>query len=210
MKTLRLAAFLTLATALPLTAQQIAISKENKTIAISTSDDASALADIAVVTVGFNSYGKDQDGTYADATKTSNAIITALTSAGIPKDAIQSSSQSPARSAHITMRTKLAMLRGCVLGLNRAGMSRSQPARPRTRCTSQLPQARTTAAASIGSSNTMMYCKPKLQRKRWNTHVKSPQRWQKGSAPGWVVWSTPAIRPHRAASSRAWASEIWN
>jgi uncharacterized protein YggE len=93
MKTLRLTAFLTLV-ALPLTAQQIAISKENKTIAISTSDDASALADIAVVTVGFNSYGKDQDGTYADATKTSNAIISALTSAGVPKDAIQSSSQS--------------------------------------------------------------------------------------------------------------------
>jgi len=93
MKTLRLTAFLTLV-ALPLTAQQIAISKENKTIAISTSDDASALADIAVVTVGFNSYGKDQDGTYADATKTSNAIILALTSAGVPKDAIQSSSQS--------------------------------------------------------------------------------------------------------------------
>jgi uncharacterized protein YggE len=78
MKTLRLTALLALV-ALPLTAQQIAISKENKTIAISTSDDASALADIAVVTVGFNSYGKDQDGTYADATKTSNAIISALT-----------------------------------------------------------------------------------------------------------------------------------
>ena len=93
MKTLRLTALLALV-ALPLTAQQIAISKENKTIAISTSDDASALADIAVVTVGFNSYGKDQDGTYADATKTSYAIISALTTAGVPKDAIQSSSQS--------------------------------------------------------------------------------------------------------------------
>ena len=93
MKTRHITALLAL-TALPLTAQQIAISKENKTIAISTSDDASALADIAVVTVGFNSYGKDQDTTYADATKTSNSIITALTSAGIPKDAIQSSSQS--------------------------------------------------------------------------------------------------------------------
>ena len=93
MKTLRLTTLLALV-ALPLTAQQIAISKENKTIAISTSDDASALADIAVVTVGFNSYGKDQDGTYADATKTSYAIISALTTAGVPKDAIQSSSQS--------------------------------------------------------------------------------------------------------------------
>ena len=93
MKTRHITALLAL-TALPLTAQQIAISKENKTIAISTSDDASALADIAVVTVGFNSYGKDQDSTYASATQTSNAIIAALTTAGVPKDAIQSNSQS--------------------------------------------------------------------------------------------------------------------
>jgi hypothetical protein len=94
MKTRKIAALLALTFTLPLTAQQIAISKENKTIAISTSDDASALADIAVVTVGFNSYGKDQDSTYASATQTSNAIIAALTTAGVPKDAIQSNSQS--------------------------------------------------------------------------------------------------------------------
>ncbi|HTV09239.1 MAG TPA: SIMPL domain-containing protein [Candidatus Aquilonibacter sp.] len=74
-------------------AQQIQISKENKTIAISTSDDASAIADIAVVTVGFSIYGKDQDSTYADASRTSNAIISALTTAGVPKDAIASAGQ---------------------------------------------------------------------------------------------------------------------
>jgi hypothetical protein len=74
-------------------AQQIQISQQNKTIAISTSDDASALADTAVVTVGFSSYGKDQDSTYASATKTSNAIFSALTAAGVPKDAITSTEQ---------------------------------------------------------------------------------------------------------------------
>jgi uncharacterized protein len=75
-------------------AQQIQINKENKTIAITTSDQAEALADTAVVSVGFRSFGKDQDTTYADATRTSNAIIAALTSAGVPKDAIQSEEQS--------------------------------------------------------------------------------------------------------------------
>ena len=80
--------------ALPLPAQQIAISKDNKTIAITTSDDASALADTAVVSVGFTTYGKDQDSTYGDATRTSNAIVTALISAGVAKDAIQSNGQS--------------------------------------------------------------------------------------------------------------------
>ena len=74
-------------------AQQIQINKENKTIAITTNGEAEAVADTAVVTVGFHSFGKDQDGTYADATRTSNSIISALTSAGVPKDAVESAEQ---------------------------------------------------------------------------------------------------------------------
>ncbi len=97
--TLRTAALATLClTLLPLvapslSAQQIQISKDNKTIAITTSADASALADTAVVSIGFNTYGKDQDSTYADASKTSNAIISAITASGVKKDAIQSTEQ---------------------------------------------------------------------------------------------------------------------
>ena len=75
-------------------AQTIQINKENKTIAITTSDQAEALADTAVVTVGFHSFGKDQDSTYADATRTSNAIIAALPSAGVPKESVESADQS--------------------------------------------------------------------------------------------------------------------
>jgi uncharacterized protein YggE len=93
MNKLRLATTLALASALPLAAQQIQISKDNKTIAITTSDEASALADTAVVNIGFTAYGKDQDSTYADATKTSNAIIAAITASGVKKDAIESTNQ---------------------------------------------------------------------------------------------------------------------
>jgi uncharacterized protein len=75
-------------------AQQIQINKENKTIAITTGDQAEALADTAVVTVGFHIFGKDQDGTYAEASRTSNAIMTALTSGGVPKEAVESADQS--------------------------------------------------------------------------------------------------------------------
>lgn len=75
-------------------AQQIQINKENKTIAITTSGQADALADTAVLTVGFHIYGKDQDSTYADASKASNAIMAALKSAGVPKEAIESAAQS--------------------------------------------------------------------------------------------------------------------
>jgi uncharacterized protein YggE len=74
-------------------AQQIQINKENKTIAITTTGTADALADTAVVTVGFHNFGKDQDSTYADAGRTSNVIIAALTSGGVPKGAIQSDQQ---------------------------------------------------------------------------------------------------------------------
>ena len=102
MKTARLALLAVLAVsavlALPamhpiLSAQQIQISKENRTIAITTSDEASALADTAIVSIGFNTYGKDQESTYADATRTSNAIIAALTNAHLPKEAVASSEQ---------------------------------------------------------------------------------------------------------------------
>ena len=75
-------------------AQQIQINKENKTIAITTSDEAVALADTAVLKVGFHIFGKDQEGTYADASKISNAIMAALKSAGVANEAIESDDQS--------------------------------------------------------------------------------------------------------------------
>ena len=78
---------------LPMQAQQIQISKENRTIAISTSDEASAVADTAVITIGFEIFGKEQQETYADAARISNAIVTALTQAGMPKEAIESTDQ---------------------------------------------------------------------------------------------------------------------
>jgi uncharacterized protein YggE len=93
MKTHRIFALFLIAATLPLAAQQIAISKENKTIAISTSGEAAALADTAIVSIGFHIYGKDHDATYSEASRISNAIIKDLVSAGLPKDAIQSSEQ---------------------------------------------------------------------------------------------------------------------
>jgi hypothetical protein len=90
----RLAVLATLClAALPLAAQEIQISKDNKTISITATDDASAMADTAVVSIGFNSFGKDQDATYASSTETSNAIVSAITASGLSKDAIQSEEQ---------------------------------------------------------------------------------------------------------------------
>ena len=74
-------------------AQQIVVSKDNRTIAVTTSADASADADTVTVQVGFIVYGTDQDSAYALGSRTSNAIAAALKAAEIPQDAIQSESQ---------------------------------------------------------------------------------------------------------------------
>ena len=75
-------------------AQSITVNKENRTIAVTATDEAEVTADLAAVTVGFITYGVDQNQTYADATRTSNAIIAALHDAGVKQDAIQSAQQS--------------------------------------------------------------------------------------------------------------------
>ena len=82
------------AIAVPSHAQQIVVSKDNRTIAVTTSADAHADADTVTVQIGFLDYGADQDSAYTLGSKTSNAIAAALKSAGVPPDAIESESQS--------------------------------------------------------------------------------------------------------------------
>src|ERR1700748_1860361 len=78
--------FLLAAVSIPNYAQQIVVSKENRTIAVTTSADAEAQADTVQLQIGFVAY--------AAGSKTSNAIAAALKAAGVPEDAIQSESQS--------------------------------------------------------------------------------------------------------------------
>ncbi len=86
-----LAALLSLAN---LSAQTIQVNKDNKTIAITSTDSAEREADLAEVSIGFIAYGADQDATYADASRTSNRIIEALLASGVKRDQIASDSQS--------------------------------------------------------------------------------------------------------------------
>jgi uncharacterized protein len=79
-------------------AQQIQINKDNRTIAVTASDTASAMADRATVHIGFVAYAPDADAAYAKGSKTSNAIIGALTAKGVAKTDIQSESQSVAET----------------------------------------------------------------------------------------------------------------
>jgi uncharacterized protein YggE len=86
----------TIPAAIPAEAQTIQVSKENRTIAITATDKVTALADTATVHIGFIAYGPDSPAAYATGSRISNAIIKALTSAGIPNDAIESENQNVA------------------------------------------------------------------------------------------------------------------
>ncbi|MBB5056564.1 hypothetical protein HDF16_001249 [Granulicella aggregans] len=74
-------------------AQTIQVNKDNRTIAITTTDEAQAIADRAIVSIGFTVYGPDQDSTYGEASKVSNAVVKALKDAGVKAEGIESREQ---------------------------------------------------------------------------------------------------------------------
>jgi len=74
-------------------AQTIQINRDNKTIAISTTDEATATADIAAVTVGLEIYGPDYQSAYTDGGNASHAILEALHKIGIDDKSIENSGQ---------------------------------------------------------------------------------------------------------------------
>jgi uncharacterized protein YggE len=74
-------------------AQTIQVNKENRTIAITATDKVIALADTANVHIGFIAYGPDSDSAYANGSRASNAIVKALTEAGVASDDIESENQ---------------------------------------------------------------------------------------------------------------------
>ena len=74
-------------------AQTIQINRENKTIAISATDEATATADISAVSIGFEVYGPDSDSTYADGGRISHAVLDALHKIGVEDKSIESSNQ---------------------------------------------------------------------------------------------------------------------
>lgn len=79
-------------------AQTIQINRDNKTIAISTTDEATATADLAAITIGFEIFGPDSRTVYADGGKLSHAILEALHTAGVDDKAIESSVQGVERN----------------------------------------------------------------------------------------------------------------
>ncbi len=73
--------------------QTLQVSKDNKTISVTATDTAEAVADTAEVSVGFVVYGTAQEQTYADASRVSNRIVKALEDSGVKSDQLQSGEQ---------------------------------------------------------------------------------------------------------------------
>ncbi len=74
--------------------QTLGISKDNRTITVTATDNAFAMADQAVVTIGYQAYGEDEQTAYAEGSRRSNAINDALGAAGVPAGSIESADQS--------------------------------------------------------------------------------------------------------------------
>ena len=81
-------------------AQTIQINQQNKTIAISTTDEATAVADIAAITIGFEIFKPDADSASAEAGRLSHAIMDALHKAGVDDKSIESKTQGVSRNTN--------------------------------------------------------------------------------------------------------------
>ncbi|HEX4005422.1 MAG TPA: SIMPL domain-containing protein [Acidobacteriaceae bacterium] len=79
-------------------AQSIQVDKNNRTIAITATDKASAEADIAVISVGFRIYAPDAPSAYRQGSQLSNSIMDALKKAAVLDKAIESKDQSLTRT----------------------------------------------------------------------------------------------------------------
>ena len=78
---------LVLATLLP--AQEIQVSRQNKTIAVTAEESVAADPEVAVVMIGYHSYGQTQDAALQDNLRISSQIVHALLDAQIPKESIE-------------------------------------------------------------------------------------------------------------------------
>jgi uncharacterized protein YggE len=74
-------------------AQTLGINKDNRSITVTATDTAFAMADQAVVQIGYQAYGEDEQTAYAEGSRRSNAITEALTAAKVPAEAIESQDQ---------------------------------------------------------------------------------------------------------------------
>ena len=75
------------------TQPELKVDSSNRTLTVSATDNVSVEPDQAILHIGFVTQPQDAKGAYADGTRASNAITTALKQAGVADSAIRSESQ---------------------------------------------------------------------------------------------------------------------
>ncbi len=108
-------------------AQTIQINKDNRTLAVTATDSASAMADVAVVHVGFEVYGADEQAAYAAGSQRSNAVMAALLGTGVAKDAIESQDQGLAPLSEYELQKQPPALKGMRFKLTQSWTVRTLP-----------------------------------------------------------------------------------
>ena len=77
-----------------LSAQEIAVSQGNKTIAITADESVSVDPDLAIVTIGYQNYAVTEKEAYVENVRAANSIVEAMVNAGVDKRFIESGSLS--------------------------------------------------------------------------------------------------------------------
>ena len=75
------------------TQPQLKVDSSNRTLTVSATDSVSVEPDLAVIHIGFDTQPEDAKAAYADGSRASNAIISAIKQAGVPETSIRSESQ---------------------------------------------------------------------------------------------------------------------
>jgi uncharacterized protein len=70
-------------------AQEIQVNRQNKTIAVTAEESATADAEVAVLDIGYHNYAPTDDAAYRENLRASEQILKALLDAKIPKENIQ-------------------------------------------------------------------------------------------------------------------------
>ncbi len=93
---MRLNLFLTLGllvgiSVIPAAAQDVQVSRQNKTIAVTADDSVTAEPEIATVSFGYRSFGPTQDAAFQDNVRISRQIVNSLLAAHLAKENIETS-----------------------------------------------------------------------------------------------------------------------
>jgi uncharacterized protein YggE len=108
-------------------AQTLNINRDNRSITVTASDTAFAMADQAMVHIGYQAYGEDETAAYAEGSKRSNAIADALKAAHVPDEAVESEDQQLQPLNDYELKNQPAALRGMKFRVTQSWAVRTSP-----------------------------------------------------------------------------------